>query len=276
MRRVTIIGATGFVGREFIKYLEGFEYQLQCPAREELDDLRGELGTVVYIAGYGVCDDIHNKLNCVHANTTRLISILKSCKFDRLIYFSSTRLYMGSTNSYESSDLLLLNDDERRLFNLTKLVSEELCLSCDKAVIVRPSNIYGTALSSPLFLPAIARNAIKHSRIDMYVTPSYEKDYIAVEDVCMLVEKLISSKILKNKIYNLASGENTTARSISDVIQAETRTKVLWHDVSKEDCFPITNISNIVNEFGYKPKNVLIELKKMMSNFKLAHKEGMF
>ncbi|CAM4399657.1 MULTISPECIES: NAD-dependent epimerase/dehydratase family protein [Pseudoalteromonas] len=276
MRRVTVIGATGFVGREFIKYLEGFGYELQCPKREELDDLNGEVGTIVYIAGYGICDDIHNKLSCVQANSVRLISILKNCKFDRLIYFSSTRLYMGSTNSDESTDLLLLNDDCRRLFNLTKLVSEELCLSFEDAIIVRPSNIYGTALKSPLFLPSIARDAIKHSRIDMYVTPSYEKDYIDVRDVCVLVEKLISSKVLKNKIYNLASGENTMAKDIANVIESETGAEVLWHDVNKEDTFPVTNISNIVNEFGFKPKNVLTELKKMIEDFKCAHKKGMF
>lgn len=183
---------------------------------------------------------------------------------------------MGSTNSDESTDLLLLNDDCRRLFNLTKLVSEELCLSFEDAIIVRPSNIYGTALKSPLFLPSIARDAIKHSRIDMYVTPSYEKDYIDVRDVCVLVEKLISSKVLKNKIYNLASGENTMAKDIANVIESETGAEVLWHDVNKEDTFPVTNISNIVNEFGFKPKNVLTELKKMIEDFKCAHKKGMF
>lgn len=276
MRRVTIIGASGFVGSELTKYLERFGYTLRCPMRRELDDLCGDLGTVVYIAGYGVCGDIHDKLNCVHANTISLISVLKNCKFDRLIYFSSTRLYMGSMDSDESSDLLLLNDDNRRLFNLTKLVSEDLCLSTEKAVIVRPSNIYGTALKSPLFLPSIARDAVKNSHIDMYVTPSYEKDYISVEDVCMLIEKLIFTKKLKNKIYNLASGENTTSKSISDVIEAETGAEVLWHDVENEDYFPVTDIYNIVSEFDFKPKSVLADLKKMIIDFKFAHKEGMF
>ncbi|WP_277053986.1 NAD-dependent epimerase/dehydratase family protein [Pseudoalteromonas marina] len=276
MQKVTIIGASGFVGSNLTKFLLSLGYDVYSPSRDELMELNGDLGVVIYSVGYGVCDSLINKAKVIDANITQFVSLLSRCTFSRLIYFSSTRVYLGLNDSASHNSFKVEIEDCRKLFNLSKLVAEELCLSLDNAIIVRPSNIYGTALKSPLFLPSIVRNAIKKSHIDMYVTPSYEKDYISVEDVCMLIEKLISTKKLKNKIYNLASGENTTSKSISDVIEAETGAEVLWHDVKNEDYFPVTDIYNIVSEFDFKPKSVLADLKKMIIDFKFAHKEGMF
>ncbi|KKM62979.1 hypothetical protein LCGC14_1516210 [marine sediment metagenome] len=276
MLNITIIGGTGFVGKELASYFQSRGYTIRCPAREVLGTLSGDLGVVIYVAGYGVCSSLSNKIDCVDANITKFISILKNCEFKRLVYFSSTRLYMASENSNELADLTFLTDDARRLFNLTKLVSEELCLSLDNAIVVRPSNIYGTALDSPLFLPSIARDAIKKSCVDMYVSPDYEKDYVSVDDVCMLIEQLVSKEYLENKIYNLAAGKNTSAQHIADIIQVETNAEVVWHNVRSDDFFPITNISNIVQEFDFKPRDVLNELKVMMNSFKCAHEEGLF
>lgn len=59
---------------------------------------------------------------------------------------------MNGDESSETSDLIIRQDDNRRLFNLTKLVAEELCFKSGKPfTIVRPSNVYGVALKVPCF-----------------------------------------------------------------------------------------------------------------------------
>ncbi|WP_337242221.1 NAD-dependent epimerase/dehydratase family protein, partial [Proteus faecis] len=73
--------------------------------------------------------------------------------------------------------------DNRRLFNITKLAAEEICLKSNKNItIIRPSNVYGTAINSSLFLPSIVRDAIQKKEINMFVSPEYSKDYISVND----------------------------------------------------------------------------------------------
>ncbi len=276
MKKITIIGASGFVGQNLKSFLSVKGYDVFAPTRSELAGLRGHLGIVVYIAGFGMCDSFPDKCNVIDANINKLKLLLSAITFDRLVYFSSTRVYMGNSDSDESSDLLIMNEDSRKLFNLTKLVGEELCLSFSNTVVVRPSNIYGKALKSPLFLPAIARAAVKDKRVDMYVTPEYRKDYISVDDICFLLEKIILKKDLKRRVYNLAAGHNVSAMDIATVLNEETEAEVVWHPVTLEDKFPITNISSLRDEFNFSPSNVVVDLKLMLSDFKKAFSKGEF
>lgn len=106
-----------------------------------------DTGIVIYCAGNGDCQN--TPFNVFQANCALLSDILQHSKFNRLVFMSSTRVYMNGNDTQENADLVVCRDDARRLFNLTKLVSEELCLKSGKdIVIVRPSNVYGVALNS--------------------------------------------------------------------------------------------------------------------------------
>ncbi|UMM02858.1 NAD-dependent epimerase/dehydratase family protein [Vibrio campbellii] len=228
-----------------------------------------DLGIVIYCAGYGDCTS--GFFNVLDANVTLLSNILQKADFEKLIYISSTRVYMNQSKTFESSDLTICADDNRRLFNLTKLVAEELCLKSNRnAYIIRPSNVYGTALNSPLFLPSITKNAILNGQIDMYVPPDYEKDYISVEDVVSCCYKIAQEMDLKDKVINIAAGYNVTAREISNALSQETNCKVIWHDLNfprenfEEIC--ISTLKNIVPD--YEPKYILKDLSSMVVDFK--------
>ncbi|MCC9213027.1 hypothetical protein LOK03_08040 [Escherichia coli] len=65
---------------------------------------------------------------------------------------------MNENCAKENADLLICHNDNRKLFNLMKLAAEEICrLSKRNVIIVRPSNVYGLALNSKLFLPQIIK-----------------------------------------------------------------------------------------------------------------------
>ena len=166
---------------------------------------------------------------------------------------------------------ILFNDD-RRLFNLTKLVSEELCLLSKKdIIIVRPSNVYGMALNSNLYLPSIIRNAILNKHVDMYVSKNYAKDYVSVHDVAEAIYSLTLVKNLNDKVFNLASGVNTSSSEIANMLKKYTDCKVIWHTTKNEDdVFPVTKIDLINQYIDFSPKNVLEDLPKMISQYKEA------
>jgi nucleoside-diphosphate-sugar epimerase len=273
---VTIIGATGFLGSHLVTLFSQHGYQVNEPSRKELCSLSGNLGIIIYAAGYGVCKDAAAKEMVVEANITVLSNLLTKCSFSRLIYLSSTRLYMGGSNSTESTNLGVLNTDDRKLFNLSKLIGEELCLAYPNTYVVRPSNIYGVALSSNLFLPSIVRNSISAGRIDMYISPSYSKDYISVDDVCFLIKSLAIKNQPVHRIYNLGSGVNISSKKIADVIQSHTDCDVNWHDSPEDDYFPVTDVSRAKKEFNFEPSNILDDLVVMIQEFKLAKKDGLF
>lgn len=183
---------------------------------------------------------------------------------------------MNSDESNESVNKIIHNSDHRSLFNLTKLVGEELCKKSGKDyIIVRPSNVYGLALKSPLFLPAITRSAINNGVVDMYVMPEYKKDYVSVLDVSEAIYKLSKKKDIRKDVFNIGSGRNTSALEIARILEQETGCKVTWHEISSSsvEVFPITDNSKIISTIDIEFSCVLNDLKSMIYIFrkKLSH-----
>ncbi|MFU2511040.1 NAD-dependent epimerase/dehydratase family protein [Pseudoalteromonas sp. ASV78] len=267
MSLYTIFGGRGFIGSEIVQQLKAKNHEVFIPQRGDSSIFTKELGIVIYCAGSGDCQNA--PFSVFEANLSLLANILQKSKFEKLLYISSTRVYMNQIESNENSNLTVSYDDSRRLFNLTKLTAEELCKKSGRNVyIIRPSNVYGVALDSPLFLPAITRNALNHGKVDMFVTPEYAKDYVSVTDVaditCKIAEKPSPSKI----IYNIASGENTSALEIAKLLELETGCSVIWHENECTDKFSEIDITAIKSEFSFEPCNVLTDLTQMITNFK--------
>ncbi|MFT6905919.1 MAG: nucleoside-diphosphate-sugar epimerase [Oleiphilaceae bacterium] len=264
--KYTVVGGKGFIGNTIVRYLEKGSEQVWVPEKNDASLFDVDLGTVIYCAGHGDC--VNNPFKVLESNTILLSNILESASFDRLIYLSSTRVYMDQAESNEDSFLTISSRDSRRLFNLTKLVSEELLLKSQKdVVIVRPSNVYGLALNSPLFLPSIVKNAINTGQVDMYVSPEYAKDYVSVYDVSEITILLAKDKSTIGGIYNIASGVNITAQDISEVLKQETQCKIIWHENNVQESFPVTRIDKIVDTYAYKPRSVLTDLVSMIASF---------
>lgn len=264
----TVIGGKGFIGTEICFLLERAGHDVFIPEKNDEELFDKNLGIVIYCAGYGDCTS--NPFKVVESNINSLVNIVERGDFKKLIYLSSTRLYMEKSSSLETDDLLISSTDKRRLFNLTKLVSEELCLLSKKNItIVRPSNVYGMALKSPLYLPSITRNAIVEKRIDMYVSKQYAKDYVSVEDVADAVYRLTLCENLEHKIYNIASGINVSSFQIAEILEKHTGCEVVWHDLdfSNEEKFPTTSVQLISDSIRFLPSSVLDDLPLMISKF---------
>lgn len=262
----TIIGANGFIGGELCNFLEKKNIIVNKVARDDILSKEGSLGIVVYCAGNGDCKNTPSKV--IDSNINLLKDIIDNYNYERLIYISSTRVYLGLQSSNESSDLSVINSDSRKLFNLSKLCAEELCLNSSKDNIVfRVSNVYGRAVKSPLFLPSIIRDSIHKGVVDMYITPNYSKDYIFVGDLLEAIYTVSMKDTLTSNVYNVASGRNTKASDIADVINYKNGAKIKWHNVSYEDVFPITDISRISKEIEWKPRDVLEDIGHMIDSF---------
>lgn len=261
--KITILGASGFVGKALSTYLENLNYEVVTLERDE-ESPSDNCGTVIFAAGFGDCN---KPLDVVNGNLTYLISRIRTLKYRRFIYFSSTRLYMSGASSEENCDLIIKNDDYRSLFNVTKIAAENVLKKFSNVVIVRPSNIYGPAFDSSLFLPSIVRDAVRVGEINMYVRKEYEKDYIHINDICSLVSKIINKDNLDYDIYNLASGYNIQANIIAGCLSKLTSCQVNWHDILSEDIFPVTSIERIKNEFDFVPMEFETALSDMVKEF---------
>ncbi|WP_318464703.1 NAD-dependent epimerase/dehydratase family protein [Photobacterium leiognathi] len=268
MGKFTVFGGSGFIGSEFVKEIRGQGHDVFVPTREDSRIYEEDLGVIIYSAGYGDCQK--DPFNVLTANVLLLSSLLQKAKFDKLVYISSTRVYMNQELSVENSDLTICENDTRRLFNLTKLTAEELCLKSKRnCLVIRPSNVYGLALNSPLFLPSIIRDAVNKKEVTMFVSKNYSKDYIAVTDVVDVTLKILNKNGHPN-IVNIASGENIKASEIAKILIDKLDCKVNWvenyNDV--KEVFPETNIDFITDEIKFKARKVLLDMNKMIEDYK--------
>lgn len=270
--KVFVVGGNGFIGSEVVKSFQSSEVEVIVPARNELFTTDPDNDIIIYCAGNGDCS---RPEQVVESNIIYLQKILANCNFKKLIYLSSTRLYLNSELSSEKAGITIQCDDNRRLFNLTKLTAEECCLKSGKNIlIVRPSNVYGNAFESKLFLPMIVKNAILNKKIDMYVNQDYSKDYVSVADVSETIKKLALTYEGPEKIFNIASGKNTTAIEIAEIIRSKISCEIVWHPNSTNENFPIIDISRIKNTIQYCPISVTDSLSFMIDEFiKRFHKE---
>ncbi|MCS6098301.1 NAD-dependent epimerase/dehydratase family protein [Shewanella baltica] len=271
MALYTVFGGRGFIGSEIVGQLEAQGHSTFVPVRDDCTVFERDLGIVIYCAGNGDCKN--SPFSVFEANVTLLANLLQKAHFDRLIYVSSTRLYMNGISSNEQANLTVCVNDNRRLFNLTKLVAEELCLNSGRNVcIVRPSNVYGVALNSALFLPSIIRNAINNGKVDMFITKDYAKDYVSVLDVASVVISLVQSNNTAGEIFNVAAGYNISAEKIADLLVEKTNCSIVWHDINSQgELFPITDISKLVDFMpDFKPKDVLFDFANMIDMYKAA------
>ncbi|MDM2776596.1 NAD(P)-dependent oxidoreductase [Citrobacter sp. Cpo142] len=263
--KVFIIGGNGFIGSEIVKEFAHEEVEVVVPARNELVAGNGEKDIIIYCAGNGDCSKPEQMLD---SNINYLQRVLIHCTFKKLIYLSSTRLYLNSELSDEDSAITIHSEDSRRLFNLTKLTAEECCLKSEKnTLIVRPSNVYGKAFDSKLFLPMIVKHAILNKKINMYVDKDYSKDYVSVSDVADVVKYLALNYNGNNDIFNIASGKNTTALELANIIQSKINCEVVWNENTTKEKFPLINISKINGIMQYTPNSVTDDLSLMIDKF---------
>ncbi|HFV6013107.1 TPA: NAD-dependent epimerase/dehydratase family protein, partial [Escherichia coli] len=261
--KYTVIGGSGFIGSAMCNYLKNNNKNVFIPERDYHFSAGEDLGIVFYCAGYGDC--INNYDNVIDANVLLLRKILNNVKFKKLVYVSSTRVYMNENCAKENADLLICHNDNRKLFNLMKLAAEEICrLSKRNVIIVRPSNVYGLALNSKLFLPQIIKNAILNNKIDMYVAPEYSKDYVSVDDLVHIMFELAHKEFNDVQTFNIASGVNTSAAQIADIIKRKTNCEVIWHDVNIQEKFPVTDITKINELVAHNYRDVISDLSKMI------------
>jgi nucleoside-diphosphate-sugar epimerase len=266
MALYTVFGGRGFIGSEIVIQLQAKGHTTFIPARDDTSLFERELGIVLYCAGNGDCKN--TPFSVLEANVSLLAQILQHANFERLLYVSSTRVYMNQASANEHANLTVCVDDNRRLFNLTKLVAEELCLKSGRNVcIVRPSNVYGVALNSKLFLPSIIKDSIETGVVNMYVPDSYSKDYVFIKDVVSAIYKISKKEVIKHKVINIASGINTKAKDIASVLMGKTNCTIVWHGSETKELFAPIDISIIKKEIEFQPRNVLDDLEDMISKY---------
>jgi nucleoside-diphosphate-sugar epimerase len=264
MRTITVLGASGFIGRHLIEYLH--QRELPCFGPKRSSDLRQtHLGSVIYCIGL-TADFRSHPFETVEAHVCKLMDVLKDCEFDSFLYVSSTRIY-GHRNATAREDDSVQVDpsDHDHIYNISKVMGESLSLNCGRpARVVRLSNVYGHDPRSQNFLATIIRDATQRKKVVLQTSLDSERDYISVSDVVRLLVEVATSG--SHPIYNLASGVNVTNLEITQALRELTGCRVETCPDAPKITVPVINVDRIAKEFGFQPARILDDLPALVGH----------
>lgn len=269
--KFTVVGGSGYVGRHVMRHLASAGFEAEAPARGDDSIFSRPLGHVLYCVGL-TADFRTRPFDTVEAHVTLLARLLEHADFKSLLYLSSTRLY-GSTSNGGTEQMIQVDPcDPDALYNASKLVGEALCLRDERAVrVVRLSNVYGGEEPSPSFVEMILKEA-DDGKIVLQSSEDSAKDFVHVDDVVPILARIALTG--RQRLYNVASGTNTTFGEIVSIIATATNSSVrVLPGAARTVASPI-DVSLIVQEFGWTPRPASIGLKELVALRPPAEKES--
>lgn len=261
----TVLGASGFIGSRIVRALDARALPYRAPQRG--DDLRGmPLGDVLYSIGL-TADFRRRPYDTVRAHVCHLLSLLEGADFESFLYLSTTRLYGKAGSTGEDVSLVVNPHDPSDLYNLSKLMGESVCLATNRpnVRIARLSNVYGDDFSSENFLSSVIRDAVMQGHVTLHTSRASAKDYVSIDDVVQLLPRIAREG--RQRMYNVASGMNTTNAEILDVVRQQTGCRVEWSEDAETIAFPPIRIDRICDEFDYAPSPIVDSLAGLIGAY---------
>ena len=268
----TVLGGAGFIGRHLTSALHARGLSCLSPRRGDATVFERQLGHVIYCIG--VTADFRTRtLETVEAHVCALVEFIARARFDSFLYLSSTRVYKGASSTEEESRLVVSPSDADDFYNLTKLTGEALCLADrrDTVRVARLSNVYGRGMSSS-FLASVIHDAVRTRHVVLQTSFDSEKDYICVDQVADVLPRISIGG--RARLYNVASGVNTTNRQVADRLMQLTGCTVEEMANAGAVRFPPTATVRIRGEFGFQGSNLCHDLAEIVAHCKEAADGG--
>jgi UDP-glucose 4-epimerase len=253
MKRVLILGGSGFIGTNILSYIDQF--------------LENEYEVVLFIRGIGHC--VSPVFKCVKkvyigdfSDNLSLVPIFEEQKIDLVIHLISTTVPNTSNNfrfdvdsnliptldflnlmiNYKCKDIVYLSsggavygnsfskskesdlNHPNSSYGIVKLSVERYLMLYSqqgliKPLILRLSNPYGqfhTSMKQGIINVAL-RSALHKKAFYVWGDGEARKDYIYIEDFTSILFKLIKQKV-QNEIVNIGSGNTTSINEILNEI----------------------------------------------------------
>lgn len=250
---VTVLGATGFIGRHLLARLRADGIACEAPARDDAGLFDRPLGHVIY--AIGLTSDFRGRpLDTVEAHVCLLRRLIAAGHFDSLTYLSSTRVYAGASDTREQAALTVNPNHASDLYNLSKLMGESLCLhgGHPRARVARLSNIVGLRDAPDSFIDQLLEEGARDGRITLHTTLSSRKDYLYIDDAVAQILALAQSDA--TGIFNVAHGQGVDNRAIADCLEATLGYRVTEAADAQPWAFADIDTQRMRTRFGLAPR----------------------
>lgn len=210
----TIVGSSGFVGGH-LKEVLAADHTVFCPIRDEPIKRDMDYGTIIYCAGVK-SNFTQRAKELIQAHLTNMMRWLSEASFEKFVYVSSARLYKDQEIGEEHLSKIGLGVDD--LYNQSKLLGESMCQTlCDRALIIRPSNILGLEPESPSFIWQLLHQASLGHTIGLKEHADNTRDFISIEFFTNSLLSLIKQDAWG--VYNVSSANPIANKQVCQFLE---------------------------------------------------------
>lgn len=262
-----VVGARGFVGGEIARVLQVSGARVKTARHDESFETEAE-DIVVYCSGipFGAGRDPEGARR-VHCDAPR--ALLERLTCSRFVYLSSTRVYDGMPSTVETVGASDVTHHDAYVG--TKRKGEQIVLADERGCVVRLANVFGHAYAAGVFLSDILRQAAREGRVAVHSGRTSEKDYVSVVEAATSIA-LIGARGAE-RIYNVATGKNTTHADIFSVFERLGIPVDVPADALPQIFAPI-DIARLRAEFPAPSIDLLGELPELLDAFRLFYADA--
>lgn len=266
MADILITGASGFIGRNLVAFLDNQGKASVSFSRELGVSLLDQSSLHNYFSNQNFSSVVHlaskvkgiKTFEDIKSETQMAINALSLLSSgSRFIYISSADIYDDcETPLVESSAVAPSNCYAVAKFQSEKALRIEASKRGVELVILRPSIVYGPDTPPGMFLSDLYES-VTSSSIFVYSPDTIIRDFIHVSDVCCAIHRLIISKNDVSGVYNLSTGIGTSLDSIVCFIRTHIKKDIKTDRCKESDnkvspCL-VLNSKKMQNSIPWKP-----------------------
>lgn len=262
MEKIVVTGASGFIGKNLVPKLSG--YEVFTPLHKEMDITKpeeinayfekiGRVDFLIHLAS-SIPRGQTDNLSYYTVNTLGTANICEHGLFDKIIFLSSEDIY-GESGRFTEDD----EPTPKTHYAVSKLLSERFVETTKKYCVLRCSSVYGIGDTKPgRLIPDIMRRAVDGEALEIWGDGLGARDYTYVDDVVNVILRALkkSWRIFTWGVYNIGYGEPITKKDIITEVAklAGVDVKFNFYEKPTFDASLCMDITNVRKYLGWRPK----------------------
>ncbi|MEJ5145946.1 NAD-dependent epimerase/dehydratase family protein [Sphingobacterium sp. MYb388] len=219
--KITITGATGFVGQNLTKYLKNSHCLTPVSLRNQnwTDNFNIDIDVIIHLAGKAhdtantSNDSVYFKVN--RDLTIQLFDVFLKSNIKDFFYFSSVKAVADTVDGvlFEDIDAKPLTPYGKSKFEAEEYLLKQTLPEGKRLFIIRPCMIHGPGNKGNLnLLYKVVEKGIPWPLAAFH----NERSFLSIDNLSYLIETMIAKKDLSSGVYNFADDD---ALSTNDVVQ---------------------------------------------------------